>query len=112
MEHRVILLAGIVTTALFSISAGPAIADSYDDQAAETRALNIQALAAARGQSDAPMGAMGGVDAGDDEDGVGGPLFEAAPGPDDTGDETPESDAPDIDEPDVADEPEDAAPPL
>ncbi len=109
MKNRFTLWAGVVTAALSS-SAMPALAD-YDDQAEETRALNVQALAAARGQSDAPMAVMGGVDAGDYQNGVGGPLFEAAPGPDDMGDAPPDSDALDGDEPDGSDEPEDTAPP-
>lgn len=107
MQHKFILFAGIVTAAIFSTSAAPAFAGSYDDQAEETRALNVQALAAARGQNGAPMADTGGVEAGADQDGVGGPLFEAMPGPDDMGDAPP----PDSDAPDDADEPEDAAPP-
>lgn len=106
MEHKFILLAGVVAAAMFSASSAPAFAGSYDDQAEETRALNVQALAAARGQNGVPMVDMGGVEAGADRNGVGGPLFEVAPGPDDMGDAPPDSDAPED-----ADEPEDAAPP-
>ncbi len=86
MEHKNILLAGVVAAALFSIST-TAIAGSYDDQTEETRALNIQALAAAQGQNGAPMVDLGGVEADQDHNGVGGPLFEVPPGPDDLGDE-------------------------
>ncbi|MFM9862301.1 MAG: hypothetical protein ACKVRO_01730 [Micropepsaceae bacterium] len=107
MQHKFILFAGVVTAAILSTSAAPAFADSYDDQAEETRALNVQALAAARGQNGAPMGDMGGVEAGADRNGVGGPFFEVAPGPNDMGDAPP----PDSDAPDDADEPEATAPP-
>lgn len=97
MRYRLFQLAGVATAALFVISAMPAFAD-YDDQADETRALNIQALAAARGQNGAPMPDMGSVDVGDDQDGVGGPLLDAPPGPNDLGDEPADDD--ELDTPD------------
>lgn len=109
MTKKANLLAAIATAALFGTSTMPAFAD--DDQAEETRALNIQALAAARGQALSPMPDFGGVAIDEGDNGVGGPLFEIAPGPNDMGDAPSESDALDEDEPDVSNEPEDAAPP-
>jgi hypothetical protein len=107
MEHKFTLLAAVSTAALFVLAAAPAFADNYDDQAEETRALNVQALAAARGQNDAPMADMGGVSGGEDQNGVGGPFFEAVPAPDDMGDAPP----PDSDAQDDTEVPEDVAPP-
>lgn len=105
MEHRFILLAGVVTAALVTTSAVPAFAD-YDDQVEETRALNNQALAAARGQDGSPMPGMGSVEIERDQVGVGGPMFEVAPGPNDLGDEPA-----DDDETDVPADPDDLLPP-
>jgi hypothetical protein len=95
MKHKFNLFAGAVTALLLGTSAVPAFAD-YDDQAEETRDLNVQALAAARGQNGSPMPDMGDAQLDEDQTGVGGPLFEAAPGPNDLGEEPADDDDTDV----------------
>ena len=112
MKLKFILLAGIAAT-LSGAMLTPAFADdtygrddgyARDDQADETRALNRQALEAARDQSDATMPEPGDDDDVDEErNGQGGPEFEGPPDPDDfgmRGDDDQDDDADDEDAPD------------
>jgi hypothetical protein len=107
MKLKSVLLAG-VAAALSAAMLTPAIADDaggrthYDDQADETRALNMQALEAARGQAGTTMSEPDDEDDVDDQrDGQGGPEFEGPPNPDDLGvsdDDDQQDDADDVDD--------------
>ncbi len=95
MKCSSILMAGVAAAAISGAMLTPALADEfgtdsntvfrYDDQADETRALNVQALESARNQTAFPMTQH---DDGDDAtDGQGGRLYDGPPAPNDMGDD-------------------------
>lgn len=86
MTLKFILMAGVATAALSGAMMTPALAGSYDDQIEETRALNIQSLEDARGQTGSSMSMpLSDEEIEDEADGQGGPSFDCPPEPDDLG---------------------------
>jgi hypothetical protein len=118
MKLKLILLAGVATATLSGamIASASADDDTYtsggqvriDD---ETRALNRQALEAARRQDGgSPMSEPADdSDADEASDGQGGPVFQGPPGPDDLGDDDGQADDDQADDgDDMGDDPADA----
>ena len=125
MKLRFVLLAGVAAATLSGAMIAPAFADDdtytgggqlrHDDQADQTRALNRQALKAARAQDGSMMSEPDDANDADDSDaeersdGRGGPEFQGPPGPNDYGDGDDQADDDQADddtdmEPDMDDE--------
>lgn len=99
MTNRFIILSAVATAALSNLAITPAFASSYDDQIEETRALNIQALEAARDQNNDTFVYPGrAIEIGRTAPGLGGPYYQSMPEPDDFGDEPVDEDNEPVDE--------------
>ena len=125
MKLKLLLFAGAAVATLTGATIMPAAADDYytsggqrvyDDQADETRALNLQALESAKAQNGSSMTDPGDNDNAEPQgDGRGGPEFQGPPGPNDMGmepgDENDQAGPPDDeDAPDDQDAPDDGQP--